>query len=143
MNDTKRAQQLHGLSRRVSPRPTLIARRSQPRLRRRQSSVARSYRLPPLLASGAFAPVRQHSIAAVLMLLRRGRTLANNVVVGVSSGFEKKLTLQGVGYKAAVEGTKQLNLALGYSHPVEMPIPAGLSVKARRRRRACRSLGRG
>lgn len=52
-------------------------------------------------------------------------------MVGVSSGFEKKLTLIGVGYRAAVEGTKKLTLALGYSHPVEMPIPAGLTVKAR------------
>lgn len=51
------------------------------------------------------------------------------MVVGVSTGFEKKLQLQGVGYKAAVEGTKKLNLALGLSHPVEMPIPAGLAVK--------------
>ena len=56
-------------------------------------------------------------------------TLANNLVTGVSAGFEKKLTLLGVGYRAAVEGTKKLTLSLGYSHPVEMAIPAGLTVK--------------
>ena len=50
-------------------------------------------------------------------------------MTGVSTGFEKKLTLLGVGYRAAVEGTKKLTLALGLSHPVEMPIPAGLTVK--------------
>jgi hypothetical protein len=64
---------------------------------------------------------------------RAHSTLANNLVTGVSTGFEKKLTLIGVGYRAAVEGTKKLTLALGYSHPVEMPIPAGLTVKARAR----------
>lgn len=57
------------------------------------------------------------------------RTLAANCVLGVSTGFERKLQLQGVGYRAAVEGTKKLTLSLGFSHPVEMPIPAGLAVK--------------
>jgi len=51
------------------------------------------------------------------------------VLLGVSTGFEKKLQLQGVGYKAALDGTKKLNLALGLSHPVSMDIPAGLTVK--------------
>ena len=50
------------------------------------------------------------------------------MLVGVSTGFEKKLQLQGVGYKANVEKGK-LNLALGLSHPVAMEIPEGLSVK--------------
>ena len=56
------------------------------------------------------------------------RTLANNMMVGVSTGFEKKLKLLGVGYKAAMQG-KNLNLSLGYSHPVIMEIPKGLEVK--------------
>ena len=56
------------------------------------------------------------------------RTLVNNVVVGVSKGFEKKLEIQGVGYKAALEG-KSLNLALGYSHPVKIDPPEGIEIK--------------
>jgi len=55
------------------------------------------------------------------------RQLVNNMVVGVSKGFEKKLTLVGVGYKAAAQGTK-LNLAVGYSHPVNIEMPQGITV---------------
>ena len=55
------------------------------------------------------------------------RTLINNMVVGVSQGFEKKLEVNGVGYRAAKNG-KVLNLSLGYSHPVEMVDPEGLEV---------------
>ena len=56
------------------------------------------------------------------------RTLVNNVVVGVSKGFEKKLEIQGVGYRANLEG-KSLNLALGYSHPVKIDPPEGIEIK--------------
>lgn len=52
-----------------------------------------------------------------------------NMVKGVNEGFEKKLILEGVGYKSQVNGNK-LVLALGFSHPVEVAIPEGLSVKA-------------
>ncbi|MGH2343222.1 50S ribosomal protein L6 [Segnochrobactraceae bacterium EtOH-i3] len=55
------------------------------------------------------------------------RTMVNNLVVGVSKGFERKLEITGVGYKAAVQG-KNLNLSLGYSHDVLFPIPEGISV---------------
>ncbi|GHC78285.1 50S ribosomal protein L6 [Pseudorhodoferax aquiterrae] len=55
------------------------------------------------------------------------RQLVNNMVVGVSKGFEKKLTLIGVGYKATAQGAK-LNLAVGYSHPVNVDMPAGITV---------------
>jgi large subunit ribosomal protein L6 len=55
------------------------------------------------------------------------RQLVNNMVVGVTKGFEKKLSLVGVGYKAQATGTK-LNLAVGYSHPVNFDMPAGISV---------------
>ena len=54
------------------------------------------------------------------------RQLVNNMVQGVSQGFEKKLNLIGVGYKAAVQGSK-LNLNVGYSHPVIMELPEGIS----------------
>ena len=53
------------------------------------------------------------------------RTLINNMVVGVSTGYEKKLEVNGIGYKAAKAG-KKLTLSLGYSHPVEMEDPEGL-----------------
>ena len=55
------------------------------------------------------------------------RQLVNNMVVGVSKGFEKKLTLIGVGYKAQAAGAK-LNLSVGYSHPVDVQMPAGITV---------------
>ena len=55
------------------------------------------------------------------------RQLVNNMVVGVTKGFEKKLSLIGVGYKAQATGTK-LNLAVGYSHPVNFDMPAGITV---------------
>ena len=55
------------------------------------------------------------------------RQLVNNMVLGVSKGFEKKLTLIGVGYKAQASGNK-LNLAVGYSHPVNFDMPAGITV---------------
>jgi large subunit ribosomal protein L6 len=55
------------------------------------------------------------------------RQLVNNMVVGVTKGFEKKLSLVGVGYKAQATGTK-LNLAVGYSHPVNFDMPAGITV---------------
>jgi large subunit ribosomal protein L6 len=55
------------------------------------------------------------------------RQLVNNMVVGVTKGFEKKLSLVGVGYKAQAAGAK-LNLAVGYSHPVNFDMPAGIAV---------------
>ena len=55
------------------------------------------------------------------------RAMISNLVSGVSSGFEKKLEITGVGYKAAVAG-KSLQLSLGYSHDVNYPIPAGVSI---------------
>jgi len=55
------------------------------------------------------------------------RQLVNNMVTGVTKGFEKKLLLVGVGYKAAASGAK-LNLAVGYSHPVNIDMPAGITV---------------
>ena len=55
------------------------------------------------------------------------RQLVNNMVLGVSKGFEKKLSLIGVGFKAAASGNK-LNLAIGFSHPVNFEMPAGVSV---------------
>jgi large subunit ribosomal protein L6 len=57
------------------------------------------------------------------------RTLVNNLVVGVTQGFAQKLEINGVGYRAAVQG-KNLNLQLGFSHDVAYPIPAGITITA-------------
>ena len=54
------------------------------------------------------------------------RTLLNNMVVGVSDGFSKTLEVNGVGYRAEVNGN-MLKMALGFSHPVDFPLPAGIS----------------
>ena len=56
------------------------------------------------------------------------RQLVNNMVVGVSKGFEKKLNLVGVGFRAQAQGNK-LNLSIGFSHPVNFDMPAGLKVE--------------
>ena len=55
------------------------------------------------------------------------RATINNMVVGVGEGFTRKLEINGVGYRAAMQGNK-LVLNLGFSHPVEMAVPAGLTV---------------
>ena len=55
------------------------------------------------------------------------RSIVGNMVHGVSEGFERKLELVGVGYRAAVQG-KDLNLTLGFSHPVLFPIPDGITI---------------
>lgn len=56
------------------------------------------------------------------------RSLVNNMVIGVSAGYEKKLELQGVGFRMNVQG-KKIVMALGFSHPVEMEIPEGITAK--------------
>lgn len=60
-----------------------------------------------------------------------GTTRANvaNMVYGVTNGFEKKLTLVGVGYRAQIKG-KILNLSLGFSHPIDFPMPDGIEIEA-------------
>lgn len=60
-----------------------------------------------------------------------GRALANNAIVGVTEGFSKKMDVVGVGYKADVQG-KKIVFALGYSHPIEFPLPDGIEASAER-----------
>jgi len=55
------------------------------------------------------------------------RTMVANLIQGVTKGFERRLEINGVGYRAAVEG-KALNLTLGYSHPIAYPIPTGITI---------------
>jgi large subunit ribosomal protein L6 len=59
------------------------------------------------------------------------RALANNAVVGVTEGFTKQMDVVGVGYKADVQGRK-IVFSLGYSHPIEFPLPEGIDVKGER-----------
>lgn len=56
------------------------------------------------------------------------RSLVNNLVVGVTTGFEKRLSVVGVGYRAQAQG-KKLNLSLGFSHPVDFIIPDGITIE--------------
>ena len=64
---------------------------------------------------------------AVKALHGLARSLVNNMVTGVSTGYVKDLEIQGVGFKAAVQGDK-LNLSLGKSHPILFPIPEGIKI---------------
>jgi len=70
---------------------------------------------------------RQGDDAQAKALHGLSRALVNNMVRGVSEGFVKKLEIQGVGFKAAVQG-QTVNLSLGYSHPINYPIPAQIKV---------------
>lgn len=72
-----------------------------------------------------FAPINESREADAMS--GTFRQLVSNMVVGVSKGFEKKLSLVGVGYKASAAGNK-LNLAVGFSHPVNIEMPAGITV---------------
>jgi large subunit ribosomal protein L6 len=65
------------------------------------------------------------------MMWGTSRTLVNNLVKGVSEGFTVNLEINGVGYRAAVQG-KELVLQLGYTHDVRYPIPAGVTIKTER-----------
>ena len=59
------------------------------------------------------------------------RSLLRNMVDGVVKGFERRLDLVGVGYRASLLGPKNLNLALGYSHPIVYPIPEGIKIEVK------------
>ena len=72
----------------------------------------------------SFTPVTEASWAMTGTM----RSLVNNMVSGVSDGFEKKLTLIGVGYRAKAQGNS-LNLQLGFSHPVDYAVPEGITVE--------------
>lgn len=77
--------------------------------------------------AGKVVVSRQGDDAQAKALHGLSRALLNNMVRGVSEGFVKKLEIQGVGFKAAVQGNA-VNLILGYSHPIVYPIPAQIKV---------------
>ena len=72
--------------------------------------------------------VPREGMANAIAQAGTARALLNNMVVGVTQGFERKLNLVGVGYRAQAQGSK-LNLSLGFSHPVEFEVPAGVTVE--------------
>ena len=73
----------------------------------------------------SFSPAREGQGWAMVGTMR---SLVNNMITGVSQGFEKKLELVGVGYRAQAQG-KSLNLSLGFSHPVVFEVPDGVTVE--------------
>ncbi len=73
----------------------------------------------------AVTPRSQEKIARSMW--GRSRTMVQNLATGVTTGFERKLEIEGVGYRAAVQG-KNLQLSLGYSHEVLYPIPQGIQI---------------
>lgn len=73
-----------------------------------------------------FAPVAEAKSS--LALVGTTRALINNIIVGVTDGYEKKLELVGVGYRAQAQG-KVLNLTLGFSHPVNYDSPEGITIE--------------
>jgi large subunit ribosomal protein L6 len=77
--------------------------------------------------NGKVVVSRQGDDADAKALHGLSRALVNNMVRGVSEGFVKKLEIQGVGFKAAVQGTN-VTMSLGYSHPIVYPIPAQIKV---------------
>jgi len=81
------------------------------------------------MEDGALYAERQNDDKAALHGL--ARALANNAIVGVTEGFTKDMDVVGVGYKADVQG-KKIVFSLGYSHPVEYPLPEGIDAKAER-----------
>lgn len=73
-----------------------------------------------------FAP--RHGDKASIALTGTMRSLINNIVIGVTQGFERKLELKGVGYRAQMQG-KKLNLTVGFSHPVHFDVPEGIIIE--------------
>lgn len=77
---------------------------------------------------GTISVTRASDLRTLKALHGTARSLISNMVEGVSKGFVRKLEIRGVGFRAAVKGNV-LDLSLGFSHPIEHPIPEGVSVK--------------
>jgi len=98
--------------------------------------MSRIAKLPVSIPQGVEVAVQGEEVAvkgglgSLRMALLTGtmRQLVNNMIVGVSKGFEKKLSLVGVGYRAQAQGAA-LNLSVGFSHPVVIQMPEGVKVE--------------
>jgi len=77
---------------------------------------------------GSYLVVRKDNSTRTRAFSGLTRTLVNNMIIGVDKGFQKKLSIEGVGYRAEVKGTI-LNLNVGYSNPVEFNLPTGVSAE--------------
>ena len=80
------------------------------------------------LADGEIRVTPANSSRHARAMFGTARSIINNMVIGVVEGFEKKLEIKGVGFRAVLEGDL-LDLALGYSHPIKLKIPEGIKVK--------------
>jgi len=81
------------------------------------------------LAEGKIAVTPRNDSTQARAMWGTTRSMVNNLMIGVSKGFERKLEITGVGYKAVVSG-KSLRLSLGYSHDVTFPIPVAIAIAA-------------
>ncbi len=79
------------------------------------------------LDDGILSVSRSTDVTSLRALHGLNRSLINNMVIGVSQGFIKKLEIVGVGYRAAANGDNKLDMALGFSHPVQVTAPAGVT----------------
>jgi len=93
-----------------------------------QLAVALSDNVEVSMGDGGISVQPREETKAARAQWGMSRTLVQNIVTGVTEGFEKRLEISGVGYRAQVQG-KVLNLALGHSHEVNYPIPEGIEVK--------------
>jgi large subunit ribosomal protein L6 len=84
--------------------------------------------LTPRVADGTIVIERQGEDRRVRALHGLARALVANMVAGVKDGFERKLEIVGIGYRAQMQG-KSIQLALGYSHPVLFPLPEGITAE--------------
>jgi large subunit ribosomal protein L6 len=123
---------------RVAKNPVVIPKGVEVKLAGGQLNIkgpkgALSYDVHPLVkvvqADGALKFERTNDTKLARAVSGTMRALVNNMVNGVTKGFEKKLSIIGVGFRAAVSG-KKLNLTLGYSHPIVYPIPEGITIEA-------------
>jgi large subunit ribosomal protein L6 len=92
-------------------------------------SVTLAQEVTPQLDSHGISITPKKEMERAPQMWGLSRTLVNNLVQGVTLGFSQKLEIQGVGYRAAVQG-KVLNLQLGFSHDVSYPIPPGITITA-------------
>jgi large subunit ribosomal protein L6 len=81
------------------------------------------------LTGGKFVVTPRNDSTQARAMWGTTRSVVNSLMIGVSKGFERKLEITGVGYKAVVSG-KSVHLSLGYSHDVTFPIPAGIAIAA-------------
>jgi large subunit ribosomal protein L6 len=81
-----------------------------------------------VVQDGNVVRIESKSAGGSMMMAGTVRALLGNMVTGVTQGFERKLELVGVGYRAQVKGDV-LNITLGYSHPIEFPVPRGITIE--------------